>query len=202
MKTVKPIYQAERYKRRGEINGNYGPGYIGFSYRDNNVISEGIAYFTEEEAKDIKVSHSFYVVDQETIIEAEFTGVIMSDPKKYFDNPHAIVFFKKPIHLFNSYITVMSEYALSLVGKPYDYGLFINFLYQWFVTKILRREIPKKDPPLLDNPNGFMCSEVSASTLNRIPEYSNLFPLSEWHPARISPMLLFGAKIFEEWKFD
>jgi hypothetical protein len=182
--------------------GNYGAGMVGFSFRDNNLISQGICIFTREELSTINVSHSFYTVDGHTIIEAEAEGVIMSDPEKYFNNPHIHVFFRKPIHLNPDYTKTMTDHAFSLVGRPYDWGLFINFLYQWFVIKILRREIDKKNPPLLDNPNAFMCSEVSASSLNKIPEYSNLFPLSEWHPARISPMLLMPSPIFEEQEFD
>jgi hypothetical protein len=181
--------------RDGE--GNFGAGYIGFSFRDDNFVSHGIVFFTKEEAQDIKVSHSFYTVDGHTIIEAEGRGVVMEDPKKYFDAPHIHVFFRKPIHLNPEYVKTMTEHAFSLVGKSYDYGLFINFLWQWFVTKVLRKEIDKKSPPLLDNPDGFMCSEVSASSLNKIPEYANLFPLSEWHLARISPMLLMPSEIFE-----
>jgi hypothetical protein len=164
--------------------------------RDNNLISLGICMFTEEELCNIKVSHSFYTVDGKTIIEAEGEGVVMSDPKKYFDNPHIHVFFKKPKNLNPEYIKTMTDYAFTLVGKPYDYGLFINFLWQWILKK-LHIPISKKDPPLLDNPNAMVCSEVSASTLNQITEYSNLFPLSEWHPARISPLLLMPSPIFE-----
>jgi hypothetical protein len=183
--------------------GNYGAGMIGFSYRTNNAVSAGIAFFTEEEAKEIKVSHTFYVVDANTIIEAEAEGVILSDPHKYFNDPYIVVFFKKPRNLTPDHIQKMTEYAFTLVGKKYDYGLFFTFVYQWFTKKILRMDLPfKKQPPLLDNPNAFVCSEVSTNTLNQITEYSNLHPLSEWHPARISPLLLFNSEIFDKWKFN
>jgi hypothetical protein len=190
-----------RFKSRGD-EGNYGPGYVGFSLRDNNLISLGICFFTQEEEKSIDVSHTFYVVDANTIIEAEAEGVIISDPKKYFDSPHIHVFFKKPRNLNPDYVQKMTEYAFTLVGKKYDYGLFLTFIYQWFVRKILRMDLPfKKQPPLLDNSNAFVCSEVSTNTLNQIPEYANLLPLAEWHPARISPLLLFSSEIFVPWKF-
>lgn len=188
-----------RFKGRDGI-GNYGAGYIGFSMRDTNFVSQGIVFFTKEEEPTIKVSHSFYVVDAHTIIEAEAEGVVMSDPKKYFDDPHIHTFFKKPRNLNPDYVRIMTEYAYSLVGKPYDWGLFANFLYQWVATK-LHIPLSKKSPPLLDNPNGLMCSEVSSSTLNQILEYSNLDPLSEWHPARISPLKLFPSPIFDPWSF-
>ena len=194
MRSERAVYK----NKSGE--GNYSAGMIGFSYRSTNVVSIGIAYFTREEAQSIPVSHSFYVVDANTIIEAEAEGVIMSDPKKYFNEPYIHVFFKKPIHLNPDYVKIMTDYALSLVGKPYDWGLFLNFLWQWIATK-LHITISKKSPPLLDNPNWMMCSEVSASTLSQIPEYSNLDPLSEWHPARISPLKLFSSPIFEPWRF-
>jgi hypothetical protein len=196
MKVEKP-----KYIGRGGP-GNYGAGFIGFSMRDTNFVSQGICYFTEEEAKSIKVSHTFYVVDANTIVEAEAEGVVLSDPKKYFDSPHIHVFFKRPRNLSADYIQKMTTYAFSIVGKKYDYGLFLTFIYQWFVRKVLRLDLPfKKQPPLLDNPNAFVCSEVSTNTLNQILEYSNLFPLSEWHPARISPLLLFASEIFDAWKF-
>lgn len=195
------IVKKAKFKGR-DGEGNYGAGFIGFSMRDNNLISLGICLFTREEASSINVSHSFYVVDEHTIIEAEFNGVVMSDPVKYFNDPNIHVFFKKPIHLSPEYIQKMTEYAYTLVGKGYDYGLVVNFLYQWFMVKVLGREISTKSPPLLDNPNALMCSEVSASTMDQILEYSNLLPLSEWHPARLSPEKLFySPELFEEWKF-
>jgi hypothetical protein len=183
--------------------GNFGPGFIGFSFRDNNFISQGIVWFTSiDEVDKIDVSHSFYVVDEKTIIEAEAEGVIRSDPKKYFDDPHIHVFFRKPVNLSTEYVHKMTAYASSLVGKSYDYGLILNFLWQWFLTKI-GVSVSKKSPPLLDNPNKFVCSEVSTSTLNRIKEYSSLFPLSEWHPARVSPKLLISSnQLFTPWNFE
>jgi hypothetical protein len=186
--------------RDGE--GNFGAGWIGFSFRDNNFVSQGIVFFTDlDELNSIEVSHSFYTVDGHTIIEAEANGVVMSDPSKYFNDPHIHVFFRKPIHLSSEYTMIMTNYAFGLVGKSYDYGLFINFLWQWFCSKT-GIPISKKSPPLLDDPDKLVCSEVSASSLNKIPEYANLFPLSEWHPARISPMLLLPSEIFEPMEFD
>jgi hypothetical protein len=186
--------------RDGE--GNFGAGWIGFSMRNTNFVSQGIVFFTDlDELNSVEVSHSFYTVDGHTIIEAEANGVVMSDPSKYFNDPHIHVFFRKPIHLSSEYIMIMTNYAFGLVGKSYDYGLFINFLWQWLCSK-LGIPISKKSPPLLDNLDRLVCSEVSAETLHQIPEYSNLFPLSEWHPARISPMLLLPSEIFEPMEFN
>lgn len=184
--------------RDGE--GNFGAGMVGFSFRDNNLISLGICVFTREELSNKNVSHSFYTVDGHTIIEAEEEGVIISDPKKYFDNPHIHVFFKKPRNLNPEYVQKMTEYAFSLVGKGYGWGLFINFLYQWVCNKI-GIKTSQKSRPLLDNPNTFCCSELTAGILNQIKEYSDLFPLNVYHPARISPILLFGSVIFKNWRY-
>jgi hypothetical protein len=125
----------------------------------------------------------------------------MSDPEKYFNNPHIHVFFRKPIHLNSDYVQKMTEYAFSLVGKGYDWALFLNFLWQWFKVRVVGLSIDPKSPPLLDSSDRLVCSEVTAETLNRISEYQELLPLREWHPARISPMLLVHSKeLFEPWE--
>ena len=153
MRTEQP-----QFKARDGV-GNYAAGYIGFSMRLNNPISRGIVFFTREEAEQIVVSHTFYVVDEKTIIEAEGAGVQMNDPNKYFNDPYIAVFFKKPVHLSPDYVQKMTAYAFTLVGMKYDYKLALYFIYQWFISKVLKMDISfKKQPPVFDNPDRMLCS--------------------------------------------
>lgn len=191
MKTINP-----RFKSRG-IEGNYGAGYIGFSYKDDNVVSQGIAWFTREEYNGIVPSHTFYVVDHRKIIEATGEGVHFTDINHYFNEPHYVVFFKKPLHLSSDYIFQITDWLHKQLGKSYDYSAILGFL-----LKVERLWFLRKYPSIFDSRDEFVCSELVASALNQIPEYSNLFPLSEYHPSKIDPLMLFRSELFEEWNFD
>jgi hypothetical protein len=196
MKTVKPIF-----KHRG-VDGNYNSGYVGFSYRSTNLVSRGIAIFTRGEYKGIVPSHAFYVVDSKKIIEATGEGVHYTDINHYFDDPSIIVFFRRPRGLDSEKVRIMTEYADSIVGREYDYGLITHFVLRYLLIDRLQN-LPwlRKKPSLFDTPQNFICSEAVASILNQIPEYSNLLPLSEYHSSKIDPLQLFRGDIFEPWGF-
>lgn len=94
-------------------DGNYHVGYIGFTYSEGNIISEGIAYFTRwHRMSDIKVSHALIVTGDNKCVEAHLeTGVAEKDLSEYFNDPHCQIFFRKPKGL-------TSDIAKKLSKKP------------------------------------------------------------------------------------
>lgn len=191
MRTEKPIFRGR------EGLGNYSAGMIGFSYRTNSVASFGIAMFTRGEYEGIIPSHAFYVVDQHKIIEATGEGVHLTDINHYFDDPHCIVFFKKPVDLTSDKIILMTDYLYDQLGNKYDYSLIFGFL-----LSIERWRWLRKYPSVFNSNKEHICSELVSEALYQVVEYSNLFPLSEYHPSKIDPFMLFRSEIFQEWCFD
>jgi hypothetical protein len=201
MRSVKPIYKG--LATRSLEQPNYGKGYVGFSFRDNNLMSKGIAYFTRGEYEGIVPSHAFVVENDTTIIEAHFPHVRRYPIQEYFNDPHVIVFFKKPHDLKPFDAHFMLERAGLHVGSNYDASVLVYFVGRWIREKFNFGKIPPSHHPAFwDSPESFMCSELVSDALNQIPKYSNLLPLSEFHPSRIDPFMLFRSEIFEEWKFD
>jgi hypothetical protein len=193
MKAVTPIYEFEKgYK------GNYGPAWVGFSYRSNNIGSYGISWFTREEVDNLVISHSFIVLDQCSVVESTPAGVHKSDLKGYFDDPYCQVFFKKPRNLDYDRMKLIIDRAKSHIGKEYDYGNLMYFL----LKLIIHIPIINKRAFFLDTSDEYMCSELVADALLSVKEYSNLYPLSKLHPSKISPMDLFKSEIFKEWRFE
>ena len=167
MKTVEPRYIMDRV-----LNPNYGPGLIGFSYRDNSVVSKGVALFTQEEHDRIVPTHAFIVRDKNTLIEALMPDVHEKKLEDYFDDPHTVVFFKRPKGLTQADVNILIFVAIVHLGRKLTAG-----------------------------PNA--CSELIAYCLKMVPKYANLFPLSEYHPSKIDPLMLVRSEeLFNIWSFD
>jgi hypothetical protein len=180
----------------------YNNGYIGFTYRDNNIFSKGIMLFTKEEADKICVSHSFIVRDDKLLIEASIHGVQYRLLTDYFDNPHIHVFFKKPINLDKDRANRIIAHAESHLGCRYDYGLIAYFFKKYLLNKLGYKSSLLGRYSMFDNPNKFLCSEFVADSISSVSEYMSLFPLNSMNPAEIDPMMLFRSPLFKEWKYD
>ena len=196
------------YSVEPRYGANYGPAFVGFSTRDNNVFSKGIQYFTRHEADQLTPSHSFLVLNQDTLLEASVEGVVKTLLVDYFSNPHIMVYFKKPRGLDEAKTNLILERALSHLGAGYDFGL----MFYYIIAYVLRQTDPgmrlrwnlwiqERLPGWLDNPNRELCSELVADALNQIVEWRQLPPLSDHTASAISPVDLFYSPIFEEWQF-
>ena len=113
---------------------NYDIGYIGFTYDKSNIMSIGIAYFTDWiRMSNIKVSHCFIVTGEDELIEASAKkGVIKDTISKYFDDPNVQVFFKKPkMNRATSESGDLVALAVKVyLGFNYNYfAILIQFLY-------------------------------------------------------------------------
>ena len=184
-----------------EINNHCKPGYIGFTFHDGNIFSEGVALFTKDEHAHIDVSHTFIVVDHEHLIEASFLGVRYKSIADYIYDPNTLLFFKKPNHLDSLKTTIILEYARSKVGYHYDFSLILGFIGRYIRQYTDNVKLLSKYPSIFDTRDELICSELVAESLNEVIDYKSLFPLNTWHTSKISPNMLFNSEIFKEWEF-
>jgi hypothetical protein len=187
-----------------KFNSNYKPGYIGFSYRDDNILSRGISFFTKVEADDIVVTHSFVVYDDLIVLEAGLHGVVLTRLKPKLDDPATKVFFKKPTGWTPDIGQAIAANALSHVGQPYAISLFPAFVVRWIYRYLYKSPPPfLKRPAIFDDPDSWVCSELVADAMYSVSNYNKLPPLSEIHISRISPIDLFNSdQLFTPWRFD
>ena len=191
MITKEPKYSGER-----ALGVNYGPAYIGFSFRDNNLFSKGIAYFTRGEYSGIVPSHSFIVKNEHEIIEATWPKVKVTPIEKYFNDPHLIIFFKKPVNLGIKEINSIIFSATMHLERKYDVGLLNYYLLRIILRWFGNWEPFKRRSSWFDTPEAWVCSELVAYCLSSVDLYTHLFPLSDYHPSKIDPLMLFRSEIF------
>ena len=188
-------------------DGNYHVGYIGFTYSEGNIISEGIAYFTRwHRMSDIKVSHALIVTGDNKCVEAHLeTGVAEKDLSEYFDDLHCQIFFRKPKGLTSDIAKKIVEKAEEQKGCKYDLDLIkhmvkVHSIVGWTINKLTRDGYEKRITLAHEGDNKWICSELAAHCLDEQPEYKDKGILSKLD-ATIDPQELFEDQtIFEPWK--
>jgi hypothetical protein len=158
--------------------------------------------FTREEYDGIVPSHAFIVRDKYKLIEARMPKVRIADLSEYFDDPNIVVFFKKPKDLTAAEADMLIFNAILHIGREYDASAFGYFFWRKLLRLLGRFEPNKDKPSWFDSPEEFVCSELVSHCLRMVPKYANLLPLSEYHPSKIDPLMLFRSEIFEDWRFD
>ena len=184
---------------------NYNVGYIGFTFRDKNIISEGIAYFTRwERMSDIKVSHALIVTGKNKCIEAIPEGVVETDLSSYFNDPHTQIFFRKPAGYDEVLGKRIAAAIKNQVGKKYDKWLIAanmlhgSFLGRW-VNTMFQGKPDLYVSKLLNDKDKWICSELAAFAMDSQPEFTDKGIL-EKPDFTIDPQELFEDQtIFTPW---
>ena len=185
---------------------NYAPGYIGFTFRHNSFVSDGIAYFTRwDRMSDIPVSHCLIVTGEDHCIEAVPDGVVSNYLANYFEEPNCHIFFRKP-RLWSVDMGARITEAVELeLGKRYDYGAIAahglcNTILGRFIDK-LTGEVPAELViKLLEDDDKWFCSELAAYGLKAQPEIGEKGCLVK-PTYMINPQELFeDGIVFEAWK--
>jgi hypothetical protein len=187
--------------------GNYNIGYIGFTYDEGNIISKGIAYFTNwHRMSDIKVSHALIVTGENKCVEADLkTGVDERNLTDYFNNEKCQVFFRKPKGLTANIAKNIAEKAISQKGCEYDIELILHMVevhshLGWIINRRTRGEFERLISIDHEGDEKWICSELAAYCLDEQPEYKNQGILGKPN-ATIDPQELFeDLTIFEPWK--
>ncbi len=189
---------------------NYNKGYIGFTYHNDNVIAEGITYFTKWDCmSDIYATHALIVTGENSCIEADANQncVRVGTLDHYFAEPHCQIFFRKPKDWTAEIADRIVRVAELEVGKQYDFkaistqalsGTLLGHLFDRLIQGRFEDWLAQQ----LDDPNKWICSELAAYALDQQPEYHDKGVLKCRNSA-ISPQELFedkGNQIFESWK--
>lgn len=209
-----------KIKEKELIYGHtYMPGYIGFTYSRNSIISILVAWFSrsishikflnldKKNKKYAKVSHTFIVIDETTIIEAHaMSGVSYAKLSKYTEDKNCDVYFRRPLGYNKILGSKIVKSAQRHLGENYDYGLIIaDLLSSTFIGRTINRaffNIPKKLLSyFLDTPKAQICSEVASKALKDQQKLKNKGILKT--PAReITPQMLFDSdKLFGYFAF-
>ena len=199
VKQIKPVY-----------GDNYNKGYIGFTYTEGHIISEGIAYFTKwARMSDIRVTHALIVTGENSCIEANANNncVEQGNLQKYFNNPHCQIFFRKPKDLTDEIADRIVKVLNPEIGKKYDFQLILTqalagTFMGYFFDHLLEGKVEDELARILNDPEKWICSELAAYALDEQPEYKDRGILKRPN-ATISPQELFEDKnreIFKPWK--
>lgn len=184
---------------------NYNVGYIGFTFRNKNIISEGIAYFTRwQRLSDIKVSHVLVVSGKNKCVEALAKGVKETKLTDYFNDPHTQIFFRKPLGYSRQLGQRIASAAKKQLGKKYDKWLIAahmlhgSFLGRW-VNGIFDGKPDLYVSRLLNHKDKWICSELASFALDSQPEFTDKGVL-EKPDFTIDPQQLFEDQtIFTPW---
>jgi hypothetical protein len=187
---------------------NYDKGYIGFTYHNDNVIAQGIAYFTKWSCiSDIHATHALIVTGENSCIEADANQncVRVGTLEHYFDEPNCQIFFRKPKGLTDKISDRIVQVLEPEVGKEYDFKSILTQLLSGtfpghVLDRLIQGKFEDKLAEYLNDPNKWICSELAAYALDEQPEYRDHGILKRPN-ATISPQELFeDPEIFEPWK--
>jgi hypothetical protein len=189
-----------------KFEDNYHVGYIGFTFTDESIVSEGISYFERwNRLSDIRVSHTFVVTGDDELVEAHIEHGVQRDTiSKYFNDPSVHVFFRKPRGWNLMMGGTIAEAAKTKIGCPYATGLIIadaaadTFLGHW-LNKIFRQWPARLGGWTFGWSGHFICSELAAYALSHWPQFYGRGILANPLDA-IDPQELFDDEIiFDDW---
>ena len=186
---------------------NYDLGYVGFTFNASNIISQGIAYFTGlGRMSDIRVSHALLVSGKDECIEAHVEGgVRRASLKKYFDDEHSDVFFRKPLGLTQDIALKLIARAENEIGRQYDPQLILahalaGTMLGHYLDKVSGGKVEQALARIMNTKNRWICSELVAYCLDQPPYEDRGILSSPWEA--ICPQELFEdplGQLFEPW---
>lgn len=187
-----------------EYGVNYCRGWIGFTFTDDSIISQGVAWFSRTssiEGKQ-KVSHTLICTGPDNCIEAQPRGVVRSDLEKYFNDPHVHIFFRRPKGFSLAMQQRIIDAAEQHIGDKYGYGLILaDLMAGSFLGRVLNRLLCNAPNKMvsgwLDSKKSEICSELVALSLKADPSLDGKGCLTL--PARmVTPeMLAFDDQVFD-----
>jgi hypothetical protein len=182
---------------------DYKDGYVFFSYTTGSIVSAGIALFQSyEDVLHQPLSHCGVISGPNMCVEATDPKVMESNfVEKYVNDPHTIVFFRKPKDLTPADGKIMVDTSRKFLGKKYSYlGIAGSALYVFLTAgyKCFPWLRYYRNP--LNSKNTLFCSELVAEAMRPVKGKVGCL---KYDPSNIYPITLFDDKvIWSDWKFD
>lgn len=186
---------------------DYRAGYTFFSYSSGSFISAGIALFQSlSEVPYSRISHCGIITERGGCVEATAPVVCETPAAKfaanYLDDPHTVVFFKKPLHWTDLVVAKALREVRGFIGRPYAYAgvagsaLYLLLTAGWRMCSFLRRW----QNPL--NPKGQMfCSELCVHAMRNFE--GDRTGCLKYDASNVTPADLFCDKrIWQPWDFE
>lgn len=171
---------------------HYNPGYVMFN-RSGGFLSEGIVWFESlGESESFISNHVALVIDAYRGIESGERGVEYFALSKYFDDPNVEVVIREPLGLNVKDIQEVLTFAKSqeLEEVPYDYTGILG-LALGLATRVSDHiKWIRKLPPFMHWPGARVCSAFVSDCFKHTEKYGKEKLFSEYHIARITPLLL------------
>jgi len=186
-----------------QYNVDYKDGYVFFSYTTGSIVSAGIALFQSyEDVLHQPLSHCGVISGPNMCVEATDPKVMESNfIEKYVNDPHTIVFFRKPKDLTPADGKIMVDTSRKFLGKKYSYlGIAGSVLYVFLTSgyKCFPWLRYYRNP--LNSKNTLFCSELVAEAMRPVKGKVGCL---KYDPSNIYPITLFDDKvIWSDWKFD
>jgi hypothetical protein len=182
IKAVTPVYGV-----------NYAAGWSFASFRENNKLSHGIAWFTRwDQMSQLPVSHVGFVAGPNSVIEAtREKGVVETPIGNYFDDPHVHIYFRKPRGWTPDLGKRIAAMAMIQIGDSYDTALIKahlaagTFLGHWiskFSDDALELWLCNK----FNDPDAWICSELCAWTMQQFEAFDRKGVLAHM-PCTVTP---------------
>jgi hypothetical protein len=181
---------------------DYKEGYVFFSYTTSSVVSAGIALFQSCETKSGPISHCGIISGPGKCLEATTPVVCESDfIAKYINEPHTIVFLRKPVGWTPEKAQVIIQEGRKHLGKKYSYtgllGSALKVILSWSY-KLFPSWRYKADP--FNSKKEIFCSEYIAMCM--VPAMGKVGCL-QYDPTNIYPSTLFEDRvIWTPWDYQ
>lgn len=144
-------------------------------------------------------SHVALVISETMGIEASVNGVQPFFLSKYLDDPSEKWIFKTPAELDEVTYLEGVNYAMKIVGTPYDFpGLLLGFPV--VIMSHLENIFPflKRWPLPFHLPGSHVCDTFVADVWSRTKKYQNEKIFKEWNIERISPAVFLNEFPWDE----
>lgn len=191
-------------KRRPVYGKDYDRGWIGFNHSSSwmSQVIGSVGHRRQESP--VVISHAFIVTGEDTCVEAAFKkGVLVTSlTEQYFNMTSRYVVFRKPRGLTPELADRICDLAEEQVGTRFDNGVLIahalnDHFVGWLINKVTGDAARAASDALFNQKDEWICSELAAYVLNRIPEFSEIGNLDQ-RPGMLTPQELFeNDEIFE-----
>lgn len=183
---------------------NFAAGWSFASFRDDSQISEGIAWFTRwDQLRLLPISHVGCVAGQESVIEAvRGKGVVETPLESYFNDPHAHIFFRKPIGWTPELGRRIVSMVRTQLGARYDTSLIkahlaVGTFFGHWISKLSADALELWLCRLFNASDAWICSELMVWAMQQFEEFDSKGVLAHMPCTVTPPEYIWDVELFK-----